>query len=82
MIHEDNVKVVENFKLKPNGINMNIIKEITNDFCGAFCEEKDYTGPVSRLIADGYFPDGVDQEDIRVQNIQKKCKEKQWPKKH
>ena len=52
---------------------MNLVKRVTDDFCGAWRKCSDFKGPVARLVAEGGFPEGVDPADIRVVRIQMLC---------
>lgn len=53
-----------------------VVKEVTDDFVGAFVKDEDYEGPVARLVGMGCLPDGVDPSDPRVVKIVERCKEK------
>lgn len=46
---------------------------VTDSFCGAFKEDKDYTGFCARLIAQGILPEGVNRKDPAVKEIIRKC---------
>ena len=48
---------------------------ITDDFCDAFKEDKDYKDAFALLVAVAPLPLGVDPADERVQAIVKRCRE-------
>lgn len=50
-----------------------LTERITDDFCGAFKEDKDYTGICARLIAQKILPRGVNGRDPRVKEIIRRC---------
>jgi hypothetical protein len=61
-----------------------VVKEVTDDFCGAFTEEEDFRGDsfTNNMIARGLLPDGVDTKDPRVVAIIEKlkvnCSQHKW----
>ena len=52
-----------------------LVEEITSEFVGCFKTDSDCCGPVARLVATGWLPEGVDPEDERVKAVIEHCRQ-------
>ena len=51
-----------------------VATETTDQFCVGFAKESEFDGDLARTVANGLFPQGVDPQDPRVREIQRKCR--------